>query len=96
MRWIVSPILMVIGILMMKYTVGLTNITGRVSLAEKYLAGFGGTYAYWRIIGLGLVIFGMLWITGIVHYDSGSNFGQPVQQEEETGQLPLDYFLSLR
>ena len=84
MRWFFSPLLIVIGILLMKYTVGLTKITGPVSLAEKYLAGFGGTFAWWRIWGVIAVIFGMLWLTGIIHYDSSQNLEHDLQGQYES------------
>ncbi len=77
MRWIAGPLIIAVGILLMKYTVQLTNITGRLSLAEKYLHGFGGTYAWWRILGLAGTIFGLMWLTGIVEYDSNTELGLP-------------------
>lgn len=48
----------------MKYTVQLTNITGKIDLAEKYLGtGIGaGTYTWWRLFGLGLCVISVLWI----------------------------------
>ena len=65
-RFFLAPLLFIAGILCMKYTVQITNNTGKVELAEKYLAnGIGaGTYTFWRLFGLGLCILSVLWILG--------------------------------
>lgn len=73
MRWFFSPILIALGILIMKYTVAITNqFTGPIGFAEQYLRDFGGTYAFWRLFGLGLCIFGLLWITGVINVNTNS------------------------
>jgi hypothetical protein len=59
--------MIVAGILLMKYTVSVTSYTGTVDFAQKYLqTPFAGTYSYWRLIGFGFVIIGVLAISGIV------------------------------
>ena len=65
-RFIFSPLMFAAGILVMKYTVPITNYTGKIDLAEKYLgSGVGaGTYTFWRLLGLGLCIISVLWIFG--------------------------------
>lgn len=73
MRWIVSPLLIVIGMLMMKYTTGITSITGKLGFAEKYFQTMGGTYFWWRILGLGACILGLLWLTGVIHVSGNSS-----------------------
>lgn len=73
MRFIFSPLLIALGILIMKYCVAITNgFTGPIDFAEKYLRFFGGTYGFWRLFGLGLVIFGMMWLTGLVAVNQNS------------------------
>jgi hypothetical protein len=65
MRFILGPIVIIIGILMMKYTVAITNVTGQVGFAEKYLRpGGAGTYTWWRLVGLGLIVISILWMSG--------------------------------
>ena len=73
MRFIVSPILMVLGFLMMRYTVAITNFFGPIDIAEQYLKSFGGTYIWWRLLGLVILLFGLLWITGVVHIGGSSS-----------------------
>ena len=71
MRYIFAPLLFIAGVLMMKYTVKLTQITGTVDFAEKYLKGglLAGTFSWWRLIGLVFCILSVLWITGFLNFD---------------------------
>ena len=64
MRFFLSPLVFIAGVLIMKYSVQVTNTTGKIDLAEKYLgAGIGaGTYTWWKIFGLGLCILSVLWL----------------------------------
>ncbi len=58
---------------MMRYTVQITDFTGKVDFAEKYF-GKGlaaGTYTWWRLVGLVLVILAGLWFIGL-----GSSLGR--------------------
>ena len=83
MRWIAAPLMMIAGILLMKYPVQTTNITGKIGFAERYFSGFGGTFAWWRIVGLAMCILGLLWLTGVVKYNSNTNFQTtPLQQQQ--------------
>ena len=64
MRFFLSPLVFVAGILLMKYSVQVTNVTGKIAFAEKYLGtGIGaGTYTWWKLFGLGLCILSVLWL----------------------------------
>ncbi len=65
MRFIFSPLLFALGILCMKYSVQITDgFSGKIELAEKYLAGGigAGTYTWWKIFGLGLCVLSVLWL----------------------------------
>ncbi len=64
MRFFLAPIVFALGVLVMKYTVQVTNMTGKIDFAEKYLGtGIGaGTYTFWRLFGLGLCILSVLWL----------------------------------
>jgi hypothetical protein len=67
MQYIFGPILVILGILFMKYTVQITNFTGEIDFAERYFgAGIGsGTYTWWRVFGLILACLGGMWFLGI-------------------------------
>ncbi len=53
---------------MMKYTVKLTEFTGTVSFAEKYLrGGLAGTYSWYRLVGFVFCILAVLWIFGVLN-----------------------------
>lgn len=63
-RLILSIIVFCLGLLCMKYSVAITNTTGKFDLAEKYLGtGIGaGTYTWWKLFGLALCILSVLWL----------------------------------
>jgi hypothetical protein len=65
MRFILSPLLFIVGVLVMKYSVAITDqFSGKIEFAEKYLGtGIGaGTYTWWKLFGLILCILSVLWI----------------------------------
>ncbi len=65
-------VLMALGVLIMKYTVRITDVTGRIDFAEKYLkVPFAGTYTWWRIVGFGAIIIGLLWMFGYLKFFLG-------------------------
>jgi len=67
MRFFLSPFVFAAGILLMKYSVMVTDqFSGKIDLAEKYLGtGIGaGTYTFWKLFGLGLCILSVLWFMG--------------------------------
>jgi hypothetical protein len=67
MRYFLSPFVLAAGILVMKYSVIITDqFTGKIDMAEKYLGtGIGaGTYTFWKLFGLGLCILSVLWFFG--------------------------------
>jgi hypothetical protein len=66
MKYLLAPIMIALGILLMKYTVKVTFITGKIGFAEKYFQSFGGTYAWWRIVGLAMIVIGLAWLTGVI------------------------------
>jgi hypothetical protein len=69
MRFLLSPLIFVLGVLIMKYSVQLGNFTGRIDFAEKYLgSGFGGTFTFYKICGLLTCVLALLWLTGMVHF----------------------------
>jgi hypothetical protein len=65
MRFIFAPFLFVAGVLIMKYSVQITDqFSGKIDLAEKYLGtGIGaGTYTWWKLFGLLTCILSVLWL----------------------------------
>jgi hypothetical protein len=65
MRFFLSPLIFIAGILVMKYSVVITEqFSGKIDLAEKYLgAGIGaGTYTWWKLFGLIMCILATLWL----------------------------------
>ena len=65
MRFIFAPLLFAAGVLIMKYSVPITDqFSGKIDLAEKYLGtGVGaGTYTWWKLFGLGMCVLSVLWL----------------------------------
>lgn len=65
MRFILAPLVLILGVLCMKYSVQITDqFSGKVDFAEKYLgSGIGaGTYTFWKLFGLGLCVLAVLWL----------------------------------
>ncbi|PIR96395.1 MAG: hypothetical protein COT92_01365 [Candidatus Doudnabacteria bacterium CG10_big_fil_rev_8_21_14_0_10_42_18] len=64
MKFFLAPLVFIAGLLMMKYSVQVTNMTGKIDFAEKYLGtGIGsGTYTWWKLCGLGLCVLSVLWL----------------------------------
>jgi hypothetical protein len=64
MRFFFAPLVFILGLLCMKYSVAITNNTGKIDLAEKYLGvGIGaGTYTWWKLFGLGLCVLSVFWL----------------------------------
>jgi len=68
MQFILGPLVILLGLAMMRYTVQITNFTGRIDWAEQYLGPgtAAGTYTLWRLVGLGILILGALWLFGLL------------------------------
>ncbi len=74
MRYLLSLIMMAVGILTMKYTVKITFVTGKIGFAEKYFQTMGGTYFWWRLVGLTLLVLGLMWFTGVFSFTTNPEF----------------------
>jgi hypothetical protein len=82
MRFILGPIIIIICVMMMKYTVQITNYTGKIDFAEKYLGtGFSGTYTWWRLIALVGIILSLMWMTGTLNITGNALFRDGVETE---------------
>ncbi len=65
MRYILGIIIIALGVLLMKYSVKVTEFTGQIDFAEKYLAApLAGTYTWWKIVGITLIILSLAWMFG--------------------------------
>ncbi len=71
MRFIFAPLLFVIGVLIMKYSVQITDqFSGKIEFAEKYLGvGVGaGTYTWWKLFGLVMCVISVLWLFNMINF----------------------------
>jgi hypothetical protein len=65
MRIIYSLIGIIIGFLLIRYSVQLTESLGRFDWAEQYLkSGLAGTYSMYRLFGLVVIILSLLYMFG--------------------------------
>lgn len=63
LRFLVAPLLMVVGVVIMKYSVHIADFFGKADWAERYLPA--GSYTMYKLIGLGFCIIGLLWMLGV-------------------------------
>lgn len=81
MRFIFAPLLLVAGVLCIKYSVYITDeFTGPIDFAEKYLGtGVGaGTYTWWKLFGLAICIVAVLWLFGKLNFTPPQPAAQPL------------------
>jgi hypothetical protein len=72
MKYVWSVIAIVLGILMMKYSIQITDTFGRVAWAEEHLhGGMAGTYTFYKLVGLAIIIFALLYIFGASGFITG-------------------------
>jgi hypothetical protein len=57
-------LLIVAGVLIVKYTFQLANMTGRLDWVESKL-GSGSTYFVYKLLGLAVIVVGFLYATGL-------------------------------
>lgn len=60
---IIGVVLVVLGVLTVKYTYPLVNMTGRQDWIEN-ITGAGTTYGVFKLMGVALVLLGLLIATG--------------------------------
>jgi len=53
------------GFGLLVYTEPVKRFTGPIDFAEKYF-GAGGTYTFFKLVGLGLIIGALFWVTGTI------------------------------
>lgn len=78
MKFIVFLVSMAFGLLFILKTDTVIGFTGRNAWAERTFGG-GGTYTFLKLLGAGVIIFGMAYATGAIDSAiggvSGSVFG---------------------
>jgi cellobiose-specific phosphotransferase system component IIC len=53
------------SVALMKYVVPVTNFTGKIDFAEKYLGNpLAGTYTFYRLFAVCMIILAVLWMFG--------------------------------
>ena len=68
MRWIFGPLLIALGILLMKYSFWITQQTGKIDFAERYLQSpLAGTYTWWKIVGILFILLALGWMGGFIN-----------------------------
>ena len=75
MRFFLAPLVFAAGVLIMKYSVAITDqFSGKIDFAEKYLGtGIGaGTYTWWKLFGLAMCILSVLWLFNMLPHGAGT------------------------
>ncbi len=57
--WLLIPA----GILMIAYVEKVVRFTGEISFAERWF-GSGGTYTFMKLLGLGITLLSIMWVSG--------------------------------
>ena len=57
--WLLIPA----GILMVVYVEKVVRFTGEIPFAEKWF-GSGGTYTFMKLLGLGVTLLSIMWVSG--------------------------------
>lgn len=69
----------IVGFLLIRYSIAITDMFGKVDWAEQYLrGGLAGTYSLYRLVGLVFIILSLLYMFGAIGFilgPLGSVFG---------------------
>ena len=63
MNFLIFVVTLAVGVVLIWKTEACVRITGEIGWAERNLGG-AGTYSLYKIIGIALIIFGMMIVTG--------------------------------
>lgn len=74
MKFLIFLVLLTIGMLMILKTEALLRFTGEIGWAERHLGG-AGTFTLYKLIGLGIIIIGMMYVTGLFEKTLGGLTG---------------------
>jgi len=74
MRFILGPLIIAAGIAMMKYSFWITEQTGKIDFAEKYLQPpLAGTYTWWKIVAFIIICGALAWMGGFLDFGAVGN-----------------------
>lgn len=69
MRFILGPLAIVASVALIKYSFWVTQVTGKIDFAEKYLqAPLNGTYTWWRLVGIFFICLALAWMGGFLDF----------------------------
>ena len=66
-KWIISFILITLGIILVIKSEWFLSFFGRIAWAEEKLGAEGGTRLFYKLFGIALIIFALLWMSGIFY-----------------------------
>jgi len=66
MNILIGLIMVIIGFLQVKYTLWFVTNFGRIPWFETHLHTFGGTFLFYKLLGILFSFFGILHITGLL------------------------------
>jgi len=64
MRILLGIVVMIVGVLMVKHVEVVADALGPSAFAQKYFGG-GGSDSFYKLLGFGVIILGMLITTGL-------------------------------
>ena len=65
MKWFIGILFIALGVLVVIKTEWILSFFGRNAWAEAKLGAEGGTRLFYKLIGIGLIVFAFLLMTGI-------------------------------
>jgi hypothetical protein len=74
MRYFLGPLIVIAGVLIMKYSFWITQQTGKIDFAERYLQSpLAGTYTWWKIVGIIFIVLALAWMGGFLDFGAATN-----------------------
>lgn len=80
MRFIVFLIMFAIGLGFILKTGPIVDFTGRIGWAERHF-GATGTYTFYKLLGLGIIFAGLIYVTGMVNGILDATVGNVVRPQ---------------
>ena len=76
MKWIIGIIFIVLGVVLVLKAEWFLRVFGRIAWAEEKLGTEGGTRVFFKILGIGLILFSFLLMSGVFYRILDSIFGR--------------------
>jgi hypothetical protein len=74
MKFIIFMTLFLVGLAILKYTEPIVRTVGKSVWAETHL-GSGGSYNMWKLIAIGVILVGFLYLMGVIDFGNWDNLG---------------------